>query len=140
MKRFAVLGLLMLACDNTSPCTTCPPIAGAWALQYESGISNGCGQAGFGAMPTSLVVQQESSVLHATFDGVATSGSLFDNFQFRLTGMGDPSADGGVPKIVELKGLYVPSSTDGGERIVDGNLSRGLDTCDEETPFTAVRP
>jgi hypothetical protein len=141
MKRFAMLGLLILSCgDPSAPCSTCPPIAGTWALQYGSGISSGCDHAGFDAMPATLLVTQQSSVLHASFDALSLSGSLFDNYQFRLTGTGAPSADGGLARAVELRGLYVPASTDGGERILDGNLSRNLDTCDEETPFTAVRP
>jgi hypothetical protein len=103
------------------------------------GMSTGCGS-GLGALPTSMVIDQQSSVISTYLSGADLSGSLFDTYEFSMNGT-IPSQDGGFDFVVQLRGLYVPSqATDGGDdRIEQGIFSRSTDSCQEDTPFKALR-
>jgi hypothetical protein len=135
-----IAALTVAGCDssNGNPCTTCPPLGGTWVFQFDTGMATGCSS--LGTLPTSMVIDQQSSVISTYLNGADLSGSLFDTYEFSLNGT-IPSQDGGFDFVVQVQGLYVPSqATDGGDdRIDQGIFSRSTDSCQEDTPFKAVR-
>jgi hypothetical protein len=144
VRWVTVIALLFVAgCDCSgggNPCTTCPPVSGTWVFQYDTGMSTGCEHTGLDALPTSMVIDQQQSVLHADLGGAQLSGSLFDTYDFRLNGS-ISSIDGGFDLVIQLRGLYVPAQSPGGgdDRIEEGLFSRSVESCQEDTPFKAIR-
>jgi hypothetical protein len=140
VRRLGTVLLFLVGCDSSSPCTTCPPLAGTWVLQYQAAMSTGCEQTHFGALPATISIGQQQSVIDASLDGTAATGSLYDTYNFRLSGMGENN-DGGFGRVVELRGVYIPAATPdaGDEHIEDGLFTRIQDACQEDTPFKATR-
>ena len=83
--RFAVAAvvLTMTACTDALPCSSCPAIEGAYAVSWEAPMSS-CSV----GVPrtTGLSFTRVGSSLHSTVAGQPLTGTLYDTYDFTLSG------------------------------------------------------
>ncbi len=100
-----VLAVLVLACGDSAPCTRCPSLEGTYATTWAAGS----GACGFSAPePNQLTFTREASTVHTTFGGQSLGGTLYDTYDFVLSG--------GVAPSYRLRGRVVVGLPDSGTR------------------------
>lgn len=112
--RWVLAVVLVAACDDARPCSSCPPLEGRYALTYEGGATAGdCATARVGEPPRELEIARSGPTIRSTALGVELTGTLYDTFDFTLAGAG--VSDAGSDAIT-YRGKFLPPSnaTDGG--------------------------
>ena len=134
VPKLLLLGLLA-SCTNAQPCVDCPAVWGVWFLQYVA-PDFPCDAGTPADPPTTVSFTQEGSVLRAAIDGVQVVGTLFDTYDFTLSGQ----LPGGNT-LVTVRGTYLPGSTAdaGNERLQNGVLVRSTGACRDDRRFTGAR-
>jgi hypothetical protein len=108
--------------DSGAPCTTCPPIEGRYALEFEAGtIPADCASLGVGLPQGPLDIQRTGAGLTATLEGVPMEGTLYQTYDFSLLGT-QPSLDGGSTQFT-VSGRYTPTRVDGGMGSISGSFT-----------------
>jgi len=114
---------LSAGCGNGgSPCTTCPPIEGRYALQFAAGaIPADCTSLGVELPQGPLEIQRSGGGLTATLDGVTMEGTVYQSFDFNLLGA-QSALDGGSTQY-SVSGRYTPGRADGGTGGISGSFT-----------------
>ena len=143
------LAVMTLACTDAVPCTSCPALAGSYAMIFqETSRSADCATLPPPAPPSRLELTQAGSTGRATVGALDLVGTIYDTWDFVLSGTGSP--DGGpASESVSVRGRFVapPSGHDGGSSI-QGTWTAGADaqvtgtalSCSVELSFTGTRP
>ena len=86
MRRLVmVLPFFVLACGDQLPCRTCPMIAGAYLVSWQSGFpQDGCPT--MGPRPVNLNFTQQGNQLSVLIGGEELRGTLYDTFDFSMLG------------------------------------------------------
>jgi hypothetical protein len=80
-----VVFLLFSACGDQRPCTSCPELTGAYLVSWQRGFpAEGCPARG--PTPVNLTLTQAGNRLSSLVDGIEVRGTLFDTFDFSLSG------------------------------------------------------
>lgn len=144
LAAFVVAVLAGCSGNDAKPCNTCPQVAGNWTFQFEAAgePSAACAQLQRTTPPASFSVTQVGSSLGSELEGVEVRGTLYDTYDFGLSGTAN-GEDGGVTS-VSLNGRYVPNvaGTDAGERLqgsFNGNYTSGETSCVVSRGYTATR-
>ena len=133
LHRLAIL-LLAVSCSEGQPCTDCPPIEGTWFLQYVA-PDFPCDGGTLAAPQMTVSFTREGSVVRAAIDGVQLNGTLYDSYDFSLSGQMP-----GGSLFVQVRGIYTASGADaGGETLTSGRLARSTNACREDRRFTGTR-
>ena len=136
--RAALIALALLSCTDAQPCVSCPPLEGVWFLQYMTPTRSGCSAATLPAPPMTVSLTRQGSVLHGAIDGISIQGTLYDTYDYVLSGI-EAQLDGGS-RTASLRGRYTKGSTaDAGTDTLDGTLSRAIPSCSEDTRYTGAR-
>jgi hypothetical protein len=109
----AVVALSLWACSGAKPCVDCPAIEGAYSVSWLAPDStNGCPAGARGPQPTSLNFSRGGSTIHTTVGGYDLAGTLYDTFDFTVSGGDDTVA-------YSMQGRLVPVDpiTDAGVRL-----------------------
>ncbi|MFL5318727.1 MAG: hypothetical protein ACJ790_03655 [Myxococcaceae bacterium] len=144
----AVVVLWAAGCgSDNQTCSTCPKVEGTWAItsgQPDQACSNGK------APPSSLTITRVGSTIRSTIEGNELTGTVFDTFDFTLSGATGGStggADAGVrvPDHVELRAKFIEGTGDGGVDTFHGTWAftpaadAGSQTCVETRDVTGSR-
>lgn len=156
--RSAAFALAAVACviaqvactnDNTPCSSDCPPLEGAWSIDFPDGGAPDpdeadCAAMGVALTPGRLTVTQAAADLDATFEGESLSGLLYDTYEFTLLSRGD----GGM-QATSIRGRYVATGAlDAGTGRLSGTWTRtsrealpgeASRTCTLRRAFTAER-
>ncbi len=134
--RFALaaVGFVFAACTDALPCSTCPEMEGAYAVSWEAPTGN-CAVGV--TRTTGLNVTRVGSSLHSTVAGQQLTGTLYDTYDFSLSG--------GIDVSYTLRGRLALGAHDAGAQAIHlvGTLrtsARGRDAgtfCDTDEKFTA---
>jgi hypothetical protein len=138
----------VLACDNSSPCTTCPRMEGNWVFGYSARPFEGnCDGVPAFVPPGTLTITRAGASIHSSTGGIALSGTIYDDNEFVLRA-NTFAGDGGSTTLY-FRGQYVAgtASADGGTNAADAQLTgdfsatvRGATSdCRMPSDFTAVR-
>ena len=129
------------SCGDARPCSSCPAVAGTYALTLGEfqGSGEACATLPPPAAPTSLTLLQSGSVLRATIAGESYSGTLLDTYDFSLLGA-ERAVDGGTEDL-HVRGRFIPGAADSGtlRGSFDTTSRRGGRLCDGTQPFTGPR-
>lgn len=133
-KMLGVVGLAV-ACTNAQPCVSCPAIEGVWFLQYIA-PDFPCDAGTPAAPPMTVAFTREGSVVRGAIDGVMMSGTVYDTFDFTLSGQLPNGSN-----TVNLRGIYrPPTRSDAGDEILyNGVLVRTSAACRDDRRFTGAR-
>ena len=134
--RFALLAsaLIFAACTDASPCGKCPAMEGTYRVMWEAPVS----RCAVGATRmANLIFTRAGSGLQSTVGEQPLTGTLFDTYDFTLSG--------GLEVSYFLKGrLVLGGSADAGSPAIHlvGTLrssvrADGGTFCDTDEPFTA---
>ncbi len=99
-SRFVLFPLLVAAlavsgCGPRDPvCNDCPDLAGAWTLTFDAPEPKPCGDADVGS--GTLELTQVGSSLTGTFGDVPLEGTIFQSWNFTLSGNQAAPTDGGT--------------------------------------------
>jgi hypothetical protein len=108
----AAVSIGAAGCSDVQPCSSCPQLDGTYALKWTH-ASTGCGQ--LAATPATVQVGQIRSTLTAVLGATSLQGTLYDSYDFVLTGFE------GTTHLM-FRGYAVPGGTvDAG--VTDGGLS-----------------
>jgi hypothetical protein len=111
--------LALSTCTNAAPCSVCPPLAGTYAVSWERAtvVTSGCPLTG--PQPQTLTFTQAGSTASTLVNGVELHGSVYDTFDFSLSGTNNLLG-------YTLRGTVVPTdtATDAGVRVVGYLVSR----------------
>jgi hypothetical protein len=146
----ATVGAVVVsACgSDNEECSSCPPIEGTWAISAgapDQACANGR------APPQALSITRVGSIIRADIEGSELTGTVFDTFDFSLTGsVGDQvsGADGGAvkgPDTVNIRAKFVQGNGDGGSDTFRGTWAftpgadAGTQSCTETRQLDAVK-
>lgn len=140
-----LVAVLVAACGNTRPCTSCPKIEGNWVFGYSAkAVEGDCGNVPVYTPPGAMTFTQAGASLYTSAGGNEVSGTIYDDDQFVLRGTVF-NADGGTLTLY-WRGNYVAGSStlpDGGSNPNDAQLSGSFQAsvggCRMPADFTAVR-
>ena len=105
------------ACSDAQPCSSCPNIQGVYDLRFDdsSGTPAECVTLGVSDPVGPLTLGQFGSGLTGTLGGTALRGTLYDTFDFSLSGV--PDSDGGTTGGVTLHCRFIQGVADGGDSL-----------------------
>jgi hypothetical protein len=118
----------LAACSNAAPCTTCPPLAGTYAVAWQRATQVLPGCPATGPQPQTLTFTQAGATATALVDGLSLAGSVYDTFDFALSATREDVS-------YALRGTVVPGSADAGVRVV-GSLTTRTDACELRENYT----
>jgi hypothetical protein len=141
--------VLVAACGNARPCTSCPKMEGNWVFGYSvKPVEGDCANVAVYTPPGTMTFTQYGASIYTTAGGNEINGTLYDDNQFILRGQVF-SGDGGSLSLYWRGEFIAGSSTlpDGGSNPNDAQLSgtftasvRGSTAeCRMPADFTAVR-
>lgn len=113
MVGAAVVALSLWACSGAKFCVDCPAIEGAYSVSWLAPDSTiGCDGGALGPQPALLNFNRGGSTIHTTVGGYDLAGTLYDTFDFTLSGGDDTVA-------YSMQGRLVPVDpiTDAGVRL-----------------------
>lgn len=86
LRRLALLcPLVLAACEDVRPCTSCPQIAGAYLVSWQRGVAQpDCPTTG--PRPIEFNVTQTGNRVSALIGGDELRGTLYDTYDFSMTG------------------------------------------------------
>ena len=129
--------VLGAACTDSLPCSNCPAMEGTYAFTWQAPTTNvtGCSRLTT-PRPSMLTFNRVGSSLTSSLDGQELRGTLFDTYDFTLSG--------GVDIASNLRGRLVTGSDAGAIRLT-GTLRTSLGVadaglghrCDYEEKFVA---
>ena len=117
MTPWSVLMLSLVACSDAQPCVACPSIEGVYTMSWTH-TSTTCRLQG--PTPATITVGQVNSTMTAIIGAESFQGTLYDSYDFALTGFSNSSSS-------VMRGYAVPGSfADAGLRTavtLNGTLS-----------------
>lgn len=129
--------LSLIACSDTQPCRTCPPVDGVYAVSWaDAGVSD-AGACPGPRVPDWTLAQRDTRVT-STIAGVNLGGTIYDSYDLVLSG-----SEGTLS--YRLRALTIPegSGADAGIRLQGTFTTRTLpasgDPCEVNEAFTAQR-
>jgi hypothetical protein len=131
MRTLLLLALPVAACTDAFPCTSCPDIAGTYVASWSRTPGFVC--AGAGPRPTTFSLTQVGEVLRSTLADQPLQGTLFDTYDFTLSGdwegvheglwgraaLGGAGTSPDAGTTVRLQGTLTTSPGDGGCLVSD---------------------
>ncbi len=131
-----VLGLAFASCTDVLPCSTCPTMEGPYTFTWATTTTNdSCPLPA--APPASVTFTRVGSSLRTALGSQELSGTLFDTYDFTLSG--------GLDTSYNLRGRLVTRGTgDAGVISLTGSLRTRLTDakggiCDFDSKFTAAK-
>lgn len=134
LLALCLAALSLTACDDDTPCTRCPTLAGTYPLMWSNGVQqDGCSVKG--PQPTTVTFTQNQAAIGAVVDGEALSGTLYASQNFVLHA-------GNTDRDLTLRGFITELGKDAGASI-SGSLTvqtSGKTTCSTSDQFNGRRP
>jgi hypothetical protein len=112
---FAAAALLLVCCTDALPCSNCPQIQGTYGLTWVNGT--GCV---VGPQPSLLTLTQSGSAVSANVGGTMLQGTLYDTFDFTMSGLSGDTQTRFEFKAVAVTNQVVGPAADGG--LADGGV------------------
>ncbi|MHB8873433.1 MAG: hypothetical protein ACYC8T_07070 [Myxococcaceae bacterium] len=142
------LALSLTGCGDARPCSSCPQLSGSYDMVYEEqSRSADCAVLPVAPAPSPLELIQFGSSVRAGDGGPALSGTVYDSWEFTLTGT--LAVDGGASEDqVSARARFVPPArADGGSTVIRGSWSQTARregpqaprTCSVDLAFTGTR-
>jgi hypothetical protein len=140
---FALLVLiLVVGCGDQRPCASCPDISGPYLASWQNGFPlDGCPTQG--PRPVNLNLTQMGNRVSALIDGQELRGTLFDTFDFSLSGGMTGVMNENQYSLLARAVVDSGGRTDGGVPTTKvrlaGSLTLRRGMCDLTERFTADR-
>ncbi|MCU0699006.1 MAG: hypothetical protein MUC96_21085 [Myxococcaceae bacterium] len=133
-----LLCLLLSACGDQRPCTSCPDITGAYLVSWQRGFpAEGCPATG--PQPVNLTLSQMGNRVSSLVDGFELRGTLFDTFDFSLSG-GLEGTEYSLRGRAIIDGVRADGGTTSASRVrVVGSLTTTRAQCVLTEQYTADR-
>lgn len=140
MRALVLMTMVLMGCTEAQPCRNCPSVEGTYAMTWPDGggmVTEGCALEG--PRPPTLTLTHRDSNVTTTIGNSTIGGTLYDTYDFSLSGGGDGFT-------YKLRALAVPEGGGGDAGMsLRGSLTSGQvdattgEYCEVSDSFTAQR-